>query len=199
MIRRLPIIPTIVVALAVATMIGLGLWQIGRAREKEALIQLYASARSQPPISFPTAPVASDRLPLFRHATGMCLEPAGRRTAPGQNRGGEPGYVHIVEFRAGAGGAGMSVQLGWSKNPNAPINWPGGLVSGIIAPDSKRGMRLVAAGAPAGLEASAEPSVDSIPNSHRSYALQWFIFALMALVIYGLAVRQKLARDAAKK
>jgi cytochrome oxidase assembly protein ShyY1 len=191
MTRRLPLIPTIIVALAVATMIGLGFWQIGRAREKEAVIAGCAAAGNLPPISYPTGPVAADRLPLFRHATGMCLQPAGRRVAPGQNRGGEPGFVHIVECRTGAEGTGMNVQLGWSKNPNAPINWPGGLVSGIIAPDRDGGMRLVAASAPPGLEQSAEPSVGSIPNSHRSYAVQWFLFAGLALLIYLLAVRQR--------
>jgi cytochrome oxidase assembly protein ShyY1 len=53
-------------------------------------------------------------------------------------------------------------------------------------------MRLVAASAPPGLEPSAAPSVSAIPNNHRSYALQWFAFALIALVIYGLAVRKRL-------
>ena len=52
-------------------------------------------------------------------------------------------------------------------------------------------MRLVAASAPPGLEPSAEPSLSSIPNNHRFYALQWFAFALIALVIYGLAVRKR--------
>jgi surfeit locus 1 family protein len=31
-----------------------------------------------------------------------------------------------------------------------------------------------------------------IPNNHRSYAVQWFAFALIALIIYGLAVRKRL-------
>jgi cytochrome oxidase assembly protein ShyY1 len=35
-------------------------------------------------------------------------------------------------------------------------------------------MRLVAASAPPGLEPSAPPSLDQIPNNHRSYAVQWF-------------------------
>ncbi len=196
MSRRLPIIPTIIVALAVATMIGLGLWQIGRAREKEAVIARYAAARTLPPISFPAMPIASDRLPLFRHATGLCAQPGGRRLAPGQNRGGEPGYVHIVDCRTAAGGPGMSVQLGWSKNPQAPINWAGGLVSGVIAPDSRSGMRLVAASPPPGLQQSAEPSVSTIPNNHRSYAVQWFLFAGLALLIYLLAARQRLKAKA---
>jgi cytochrome oxidase assembly protein ShyY1 len=53
-------------------------------------------------------------------------------------------------------------------------------------------MRLVAASAPPGLEPSAPPSLSTIPNNHRSYAAQWFAFALTALVIYGLAVRKRL-------
>ena len=86
----------------------------------------------------------------------------------------------------------MSVELGWTKNPNAKVNWTGGPVSGVIAPDSKSRMRLVAATAPPGLEPSAPPSIDQIPNNHRSYAVQWFLFALIALVIYILAVRKRL-------
>jgi cytochrome oxidase assembly protein ShyY1 len=86
----------------------------------------------------------------------------------------------------------MAVELGWSKNPNAKVDWAGGLVSGIIAPDRAMRLRLVAASAPPGLEPSAPPSLDSIPNNHRSYALQWFAFAATALIIYGLAVRKRL-------
>jgi cytochrome oxidase assembly protein ShyY1 len=86
----------------------------------------------------------------------------------------------------------MSVEVGWSKDPNAKVNWNGGPVSGIIAPDRRMRMRLVAASAPPGLEPSAEPSLSTIPNNHRSYALQWFAFAGIALIIYGLAVRKRL-------
>ena len=193
MIRRLPIIPTLVVGVAVAVMIALGLWQLLiRAPQKEALIARYTAAQDLPPIVFPTEPLKDEALPLYRHATGTCLHTIGRRAAAGQNRAGEPGYVFIVNCSTGAEGAGMSVQLGWSKNPNARIEWKGGLVSGVIAPDSKVRMRLVAASAPPGLEPSAPPSLESIPNNHRSYAMQWFAFAAIALVIYGLAVRTRL-------
>ena len=198
MIRRLPVIPTILVLAAVATMIGLGIWQLQRARWKDGLIARYAQAETLPPIEFPTAPISDVQLPLYRHATGMCLRPVGDRATAGENRGGEPGYVHIVDCTTGAEGPGMSVELGWSKNPNAKFSWNGGLVSGIIAPDRKSRLRLVAASAPAGLEPSAPPSLSAIPNNHRSYALQWFAFALTALVIYGLAVRKRLVADPAR-
>jgi cytochrome oxidase assembly protein ShyY1 len=192
MIRRLPIIPTILVLAAVAVMIGLGIWQLQRARWKDGLVARYARAETLPPLEYPTVPLRDEQLPLFRHATGVCLRPVGQRAVAGRNRAGEPGYVHIVDCTTGAEGPGMSVEVGWSKDPNAKVNWSGGPVSGVIAPDRRMRMRLVAASAPPGLEPSAAPSVSAIPNNHRSYALQWFAFALIALVIYGLAVRKRL-------
>ena len=86
----------------------------------------------------------------------------------------------------------MRVQLGWSKNPSADFRWTGGPVEGVIAPDSQTRMRLVADKAPPGLEPSARPSLSAISNNHRLYAIQWFAFAAIALVIYALAVRGRL-------
>ena len=83
----------------------------------------------------------------------------------------------------------MAVELGWSKNPNAGRAFGGGLVSGVIAPDKVSRMRLVAATPGPELAASAPPSPDIIPNNHFSYAMQWFLFAGIAVVIYALALR----------
>jgi cytochrome oxidase assembly protein ShyY1 len=198
MIRKLPLLPTLVVGLAVAVMIGLGIWQLQRAAEKDQLLDRYRAAQNLPPISFPTTPIHSEQLPLFRHSTAVCLRPVSKRSTAGQNRAGEPGYVHIIDCSTGAEGPGISVEVGWSKNPNIAVTWPGGPVSGIIAPDSRSRMRLVAATAPPGLEPSAPPSLAQIPNNHRSYAVQWFVFALMAAVIYALALRKKLKDEANK-
>jgi len=198
MTRKLPIIPTIIVLLAVATMIGLGVWQLQRAKWKDGLLAQYAKAEKLPPVTFPTVPLRNDQLPLFRNATGLCQRVVGHRTQAGENRAGEPGFAHILDCTTGAEGPGMSVEVGWSKNPNVRVTWPGGLVSGIIAPDRRARMRLVAASAPDGLEPSAPPSLSSIPNNHRSYALQWFAFAAIALIIYGLALRKRWDEKPAK-
>jgi hypothetical protein len=193
--KRLPLIPTLVVAAAIAVMIGLGVWQLQRAKWKEGLLHRYAEAEKLPPIAFPGGPLTDEHLPLFRHATGVCLRPVGRRAIAGESASGEVGYVHILDCVTGAEGPGMSVAVGWSKNPNAPINWGGGPVSGIIAPDNKTRMRLVAASAPRGLETVAPPSLGSVPNNHRSYAIQWFAFALIAATIYGLALRLRWKKE----
>ena len=140
--------------------------------------------------SWPTAPFSSEP-PFYRYATGMCLEVVARRAVAGRNRDEEPGYSHIVSCRAGAEGPGMAVDIGWSKDPAFRTSWKGGPVSGIIAPDSISRMRLVADGAAPGLEPSAKPSVDAIPNNHRAYAVQWFLFAAVALIIYLIALKRR--------
>jgi surfeit locus 1 family protein len=195
MIRRIPIVATLLVAIAVAAMVALGVWQIHRAHWKEGLLAQYRHAETLPPISWPTVMPKQDQLPLFRHATGVCLQPVGKRAVAGENTAGEPGYAQIVDCRTSAEGPGMSVEVGWSKNPNARVNWRGGPVSGIIGPDRRSMMRLVAATPPPGLEASAPPSLSSIPNNHRFYAVQWFAFAALALLIYVLALRKRLTQE----
>jgi cytochrome oxidase assembly protein ShyY1 len=61
----------------------------------------------------------------------------------------------------------------------------------MIAPDRDHLMRLVAATPPPGLQPSALPSTAAISNNHRLYAVQWFLFAAIALVIYVLALRKR--------
>lgn len=201
MIRRLPVIPTIAVAAAIAVMIGLGVWQLRRAEWKQGLLAQYAAAEKLPPMAWPTVPPKAARLPLFRYATGVCLRPVGRRAVAGENEAGETGYVHIVDCVTGAEGPGMSVQLGWSKNPNAAVNWSGGPVSGIIVSDRRTMIRLVAATPAPGLQPSKRPEVSSAspitPAGHRGYAAIWFSLAAIALVIYGLAVRKRLKEERA--
>jgi surfeit locus 1 family protein len=191
MTRRLPLISTLVVVAACLTMIGLGIWQLQRAQEKEALLARYAAARGQPPIAFPTIPIAEEDLPLFRQASGHCLRVLSRRTAAGENRRGETGFLHIADCGSGAEGPGMAVELGWSKDPNAGTGWKGGEVSGIIAPDRRSRMRLVSSTGLDGLEPAKQPSTDTIPNNHSSYAVQWFLFAVLAALIYGLALKKR--------
>ena len=64
--RKLPLVPTIIVAAAVAVMIGLGVWQLRRAGEKSRLLEQYAAAEKLPPIAYPTMPLANDQRPSQR-------------------------------------------------------------------------------------------------------------------------------------
>ena len=89
-----------------------------------------------------------------------------------------------------------AVEIGWSREPVAGTDWGGGEVSGLIGTDAKFGVRLVSDMGLAGLETSKAPDASSIPNSHLAYAVQWFAFALIAAVIYGLALAKKRREEA---
>jgi cytochrome oxidase assembly protein ShyY1 len=88
----------------------------------------------------------------------------------------------------------MSIEVGWSKNPNATTSWSGGLISGMIVPDRKSRIRLVSATPAPGLQATAQPTpaVKVSAARNRGYAITWFGLALAALTIYALAVRKRL-------
>lgn len=201
--RRIPVVSTIVVALAVALMAWLGIWQIHRLHWKEALLAHYAANEHKPPIAFPNPPIG-DQL-LFRKATAMCLRPVSWSAEAGRNAKGQVGWRQIAQCATGAEGPGFAVQLGISRDPDTRPAWQGGPVSGYIAyaPDHRplielmfdhstpAPLMLVADTPPPGLEANAGPDLSSIPNNHLSYAVQWFLFAAVALVIYALALRKR--------
>ncbi|CAA9544633.1 MAG: Cytochrome oxidase biogenesis protein Surf1, facilitates heme A insertion [uncultured Sphingosinicella sp.] len=188
---RWPLIPTVVVAAAVAVMIALGVWQLQRKGEKEALIAQYREASGLPPIAYPSVPTQDAKL-FYRRADGFCLEPVGWRSTAGRNMQDQTGWSHIVSCRTGGvEGPGMQVDMGWSKSSTSPAGWKGGAVSGIIAPDRLHKIRLVSSQAAPGLVPSARPSPEATPNNHLLYALQWFFFAAGAAVVYVLALRKR--------
>lgn len=194
--RRIPVLPTIVVALAVALMIGLGVWQLAiRLPQKEAQLAQLAANPAKPEIAFPTAP---DESLLFRRAHAACAAPAGG----GITGAGGAGFRFIVE--CGAGEAAMLVQLGTTRDPMARPQWQGGAVRGTIsyAPDGRsmlaslfdrtpRRLMLVADTPAAGLAPNGAPDLESVPNNHLAYGVQWFLFAIVAAVIYVLALRRR--------
>ena len=186
--KNIPIVVTIIVLAAVATMVGLGIWQLQRAEWKNGLLAQYEAAGNKPEIAYPSVPVEKDP-PYFRRSSVNCLEVVGWRATSGRSAAGQSGWAHIAECRtSGAEGPGAQVVVGWSKTSENP-DWEGGLVSGVIAPDSQSIIRLVASEPIGKLERNQTPSLDDVPNNHLSYAVQWFLFAGIALIIFVIALR----------
>ena len=188
--RRLPMIPTLVVLAAVAVMVRLGFWQIDRMHEKQRLIAQFEAAQAQAPIR-----MVGGAMPTpYRRVTQECSSTSQPKARAGRNARGEAGWGLSV-ICVPEDGPPLRVILGWSAN-FAPVAWSGGEVTGTFLTDPT-GNRIVADPPLAGLAANARPDPNDIPNNHWSYAIQWFLFALTALVIYGLALRKRLAvRDA---
>lgn len=196
--RRVPLLATAVVAIAVAAMIALGLWQLLiRAPEKDALVARLARNPDRPPIAFPLRP--DDSL-LFRRAAAVCQPPVRIARAGA----GNAGFRLIARCGGTAAAPRLQVQLGTTRDPSVMVDWRGGPVSGWIshAPGSQpmiarlfhpapQAMLLVAATPAPGLAPNTRPDAGLVPNNHRAYAGQWFLFAGIAAAIYALAVRRR--------
>jgi surfeit locus 1 family protein len=186
--RPIPIVSTIVVLAAVATMVSLGVWQLHRKEWKEALIARYTAAETMnSDVPWPSSP-AEYAGALYRHSRIECAAVTGMGAVAGRSAEGQAGWAHIAHCDLLNGGK-ADVALGWSSDPASP-QWNGGEVGGFVA-GSEKGVRLVAAPPQAGLAQLAAPDPRDMPNNHLSYAVQWFLFALTALVIYALALRKR--------
>lgn len=202
---RLPVLPTAIVGLACIAMIALGVWQLQRRDEKEALIARYEANRTlSSEIRFPELGPVPDTA-LFRHASAVCLDVVSWRTTGGRSAKGKSGFRHIASCRTGAEGPGILVDMGVGPDPALKPEWGGGIVGGVIGlePDTTSVLSrlmgragppralLVSDQAAPGLSASEAPSPDDVPNNHLAYAVQWFLFALIAALIYGIALRRR--------
>ena len=200
--RRVPVVATLVVGLAVAAMIALGVWQLQRREEKLALLALYAGNEHRPAIPMPASP--DDRV-LFRKATALCLHPTDWKRDSGRDAKGGSGWRAIAQCHgeAGRGGAGgaFAVQMGVGSDPLRNPAWPGGRLSGYIthAPQHRSlignlfahgpdELMLIADTPLPGLRANPAANLDDVPNNHLAYAVQWFAFAAIAAIIYAIAL-----------
>lgn len=200
--KRLPLLPTLVVAGAVAVMIALGVWQLERAAWKERLLADYAAAAALPALDLDPL-LDGDPAPpplAFRRVLVTC---AAQDLAPewrgARSRAGQAGYAAFVPCRPGAGGlAGrILVNAGWAPVPHRDQRVTrAGIVAGTFGGDVEGQPLLLTAATPApSLAPGASASIDEVPNNHRAYAAQWFFFAGLAVLIYLLALRRRRPRE----
>jgi surfeit locus 1 family protein len=197
-VKRLPIIPTIVVAGAVATMIGLGVWQLQRASWKEALLAEYSRATTMPAVDLDPLLAGGRPLPdlSFRRALVTCdARDVAVDARAGRNTADVSGQVFYVNCRPGASGpAGrLRINAGWAARPDAVRRLSlSGIVAGQLGLVEADGpITLTSATASPPLARSQPPGLDNIANNHLLYALQWFFFAAAAALIYLLALRKR--------
>lgn len=173
---RIPLIPTILVAVAVLVMIGLGIWQLQRRGEKAQALQLAASNPTRPRSPFRSSPVSPEQ--LFRPSSVQCLRVIGWQVEAGRATDGSTGYRHIAQCATGAEGPGALVALGVTERPDAKLAWTGGQVAGWISeePDHRALLTriggkamplrpmLIARAAPEGLNPPRRPAQPMSPT-----------------------------------
>jgi cytochrome oxidase assembly protein ShyY1 len=201
--RRIPVLPTIAVAIAVATMIALGVWQLGRAYERDAAKERMIAHAALPMVEYPYAdPVREDL--LFRRLSATCTAVRSWETRGGESAAGQSGWRRIATCLSPKGTT-FQADMGVSPSPEGQPAWQGGTITGaaVRAPDvsamsdrlmhrqAPRPLMVVAETPAPGLAASRQPDPREETNSSWAYTGQWFLFALTALVIYALALRRR--------
>ncbi len=194
--RKIPILATLVVAAAIATMIWLGFWQLDRMEQKEAMVAEFARNSSNSAIGSPT--FDNEDQFLYRTVRIDCEEPQAWTAIAGRNARDQTGYVHQYTCRTAQPFGGLDegvyqpalfAVIGWSPGPDQ-VEFAGGPIEGVLV-RAGNDFRVVSNTPLAGLEANKAPDPASTPNNHFAYAIQWFLFAAVALVIYILALRRR--------
>lgn len=187
--KKVPVFATALVIAAAAVMVALGLWQMQRAQWKHDLIARYQAAMSEPDaVGLPTNQTEQEER-LFRKVEFSCDRVISRSSIAGRNASGQAGWAQVAA--CGTAEGEFEVALGWSVDPAARGDWQGGMVSGLLG-SAGEGVRVVAAPPLGGLQQLVQPDPRDLPNNHMAYAVQWFFFAMTALVIYVLALRGRL-------
>jgi surfeit locus 1 family protein len=197
------------VAILLATVcVFLGRWQLNRLAQRRARNAVLAARLALPPLPIRrdiTADSARQRRVVVRGVYDFAVE----RTWPGRSFQGTPGVALITPLRL-ADGSAVLVDRGWVPSPDAfhvdqtlyrePDT---ASVTGIaLIPPRGRGDVDVAGYLPfvIQLETPEPPPTRGLPRRwpppafddgpHLSYAIQWFSFALIALVGTAALIRK---------
>ena len=188
--QRIPVLTTLIVAAAIATMIALGVWQLQRLEQKEAILARYARVQAlSSDVVWPRDAAAAEAA-LFRHSRVICAWVLDQGATAGRNLSGTTGWAQTARCALDGGGE-ATIALGWTQ---APVirSWAGGEIEGLVAPGEGTSVRLIVGQPPEGMQPLARPDPRDIPNNHFAYAIQWFLFAVVAALIYGIALRKRM-------
>lgn len=202
--RGVPVLATIVVLAAVVAMIALGVWQIGRAHQRDDARAAQTARMDMAPIAFPHDDPAPAEY-VYRQVSARCAKVTAWQTVAGKGIDGRSGWAQVAQCEA-PGGAPFKVNVGISARPDVPADWSGGAVAGvavrepdtrtlvgkILRADGERRLMVVAHEPAANLVAARPPSPRDEDNTSWGYAFQWFFFAATALVIYAIALRRRM-------
>jgi surfeit locus 1 family protein len=206
-VQRRDVAAAIVAVLAAAVCVRLGIWQLDRLAQRKAANAALA-ARLALPVLEVRGGISGDSARLRRVTATGRYDFAAERSWPGRSFEGTPGVALITPLRL-ADGSAVLVDRGWVPSPDAfhvdhaAYRESDSVTVTGIARLLPRGRGDVASAGflPFVIEQQAPdtrglprrwpaPAFDNGP--HLSYAIQWFSFALIALV--GTAVRIRRGR-----
>jgi len=183
----------------------LGIWQLDRLRQRKARNAALAETLARPMLEARAGIPADSARQRRVMATGT-YEFAAERTWPGRSYEGTPGVALITPLRLGDGSA-VLVDRGWVPSPDAfhvdhnAYREPDSASVWGIARTLPRGRADVdSTGYLPFVIEIVEPVARGLPRRwplpafdngpHLSYAIQWFSFAIIALVGTAVLIRK---------
>lgn len=174
------------VILALPILLGLGVWQLQRAAWKADVLARLETNSGAPTLDLGDGAIPGDAEFRQVRITLSCAGGTPDRRA-GRNTSGASGYSHLLPCTA----AGERVwrNLGWTARAD-PIRVAGGTfeAEGRLVRDRDGDWVLFETATRPPLVPSAAPTVDTIPDNHLMYAVQWFGFALILVLVYAAYV-----------
>ncbi len=203
--QRRDVAAAIVAVLAAAVCVRLGIWQLDRLAQRKALNSRLATRLALPMLEV-RGGTSGDSARLRRVTATGRYDFAAERTWPGRSFEGTPGVTLITPLRL-ADGSVVLVDRGWVPSPDAVHvdhaayrESDSATVTGIARLLPRGRGDVDAAGfLPFVIEQQAPdtrglprrwpvPAFDNGP--HLSYAIQWFSFAVIALVGTAAMIRK---------
>jgi surfeit locus 1 family protein len=207
----------------------LGVWQLGRLRERRATNVTVAAARAAPPVTLPPIPADPDALAEHRVVAHGRYDHAREIVVRGDVLQGVPGVRLVTPLLLGANGPALLVDRGFLPAPDAVSvdlqgsEEPGELtVQGIALPlpagpgepvdhGGRTTWRRLALAElrerlpypvlPVFIKQSPDSTLPKFPRReelppmddgpHLSYAVQWFLFAGLAVAFAFLVVGRR--------
>lgn len=196
----------IVAILVAALCVRLGIWQLDRLRQRQARNRTASARLALPPIEVGRATRADSARQRRVIARGV-YDFAAEQSWPGRSFEGTPGVALITPLRLGDGSA-VLVDRGWVPSPDA-FHVDHSLyrepdtasVRGIaLIPPRGRGDVDVRGFLPFVIQLDGPDPASRLPRRwpapafdngpHLSYAIQWFSFAVIALVGTAVLIRK---------
>ncbi|WP_448579757.1 SURF1 family protein [Thermaurantiacus sp.] len=194
----MPLVPTVMTAAALPILVGLGVWQLQRAQWKAGVLAELAE-NSRKPVARIVPGDDPERFQFRRVLLELGCDPPPPAVVAGRNSLGQSGYAILVNCKwgdpANYGEGHLLLNIGWGSRPDSwktTGSWPPETIHRVegvlVRRDGFPEWVLVASAATPPLVPSAPPSVDTISNNHRGYAIQWFSFAAILAAIYAAYV-----------
>ena len=204
--QRRDVVAVVSAVLVAAVCVRLGIWQLDRLAQRRARNAALAARLALPPLTV-TSSTPADSARERRVVAHGVYDFAAERTWVGRSFQGTPGVALITPLRL-ADGAAVLVDRGWAPSPDAfhvdhtlygepdtatvtgialiPPRGGGDVsVAGFLPFVIQLETRDPAAGLP---RRWPLPALDNGP--HLSYAIQWFSFAVIALVGTAVLIRR---------